>query len=459
MEDFNNRSRKDRKKSRSVWPIFFLVLCFGFAAAAGAMLASSGLFDSSGKQNLISKSDRENKETQLIKAKDKTTILVLGVDIREDDVGRSDTMMIATVDPKLDKASLLSVPRDTRVRITGHGFDKINAAFAYGGEPLAEKTVENFLGIDIDHYVIVNVKSFVKIIDAIGGLDIDVEKRMYYEDPWDDDGGLIIDLYPGKQHMDGKTAVTYVRYRDEEGDIGRIHRQQKFMEACMDKIVSPEIVTKIPAVVREVVEAIDTDMTFRQMLEIAGALKAAQANGLQTEMVPGYPLYIDGISYWIPDVEELRFAVAAGLGVSVDSDMRKRVEKDASEYHESIPSTAGEIPADGETIGRPVRNSRNSDRDTYTRRNSEDTYNNRTQENYSERRNSDTRQTYDESQNYERPSQNNSRYDNRSSYDDSYDSRRDSRTSAPQIERRNIPETVDDTYNDVPMRGESSGRR
>lgn len=457
MDDFNGRLRRDRKKSRSFWPMFLLVLCFAFAAAAGAMLATSGLFDS-GKQNLISKSDRENKETQLIKAKDKTTILVLGVDIREDDVGRSDTMMIATVDPKLDKASLLSVPRDTRVRITGHGFDKINAAFAYGGEPLAEKTVENFLGIDIDHYVIINTKSFVKIIDAIGGLDIDVEKRMYYEDPWDDDGGLIIDLYPGMQHMDGRTAVTYVRYRDEEGDIGRIHRQQKFMEACMDKIVSPEIVTKIPAVVREVVEAIDTDMTFRQLLEIAGALKVAQQNGLQTEMVPGYPLYIDGISYWIPDVEDLRFAVAAGLGVDVDSDMRKRVEKDSSDYRESIPSTAGEIPADGETIGKPIRNSRNSERDSYTRRNYDDTYNSRTQENYSERRNYDTenystRRDYDEPQNYERPSQNNSRYD------DSYESQRNSRESTPQIERRNIPETVDEPFDDVPTRGESSGRR
>lgn len=460
MEDFNNKSRR-QKKSRSVWPIFLLVLCFTFAAAAGAMLASSGLFDSNGKQNLISKSDRENKETQLIKAKDKTTILLLGVDIREDDVGRSDTMMIATVDPKLDKASLLSVPRDTRVRITGHGFDKINAAFAYGGEPLAEKTVENFLGIDIDHYVIINVKSFVKIIDAIGGLDIDVEKRMYYEDPWDDDGGLIIDLYPGMQHMDGKTAVTYVRYRDEEGDIGRIHRQQKFMEACMDKIVSPEIVTKIPAVVREVIEAIDTDMTFRQLLEIAGALKAAQQNGLQTEMVPGYPLYIDGISYWIPDVEELRFAIAAGLGVSVDSDMRKRVEKDSSDYRESIPSTAGEIPAGEENIGKPVRNSR----DTYTRRTYEDAYNDRISENYSERRsyderNSDTRRNYDEPQNnYERPSQNESRYDNRSNYEDSYESQRNSRESTSQIERRNIPETVDTPFDDVPTRGESSGRR
>ena len=170
----------------------------------------------------------------------------MGVDERDDDVGRSDTLMVATLDPKKDQAALMSVPRDTRVKIKGHGWDKINAAYAYGsakggpeaGEKLAQRTVEDFLGVNMDHYVVVNIQAFQKIIDAIGGIDIDVEKRMYYEDPWDDDGGLIIDLQPGMQHMDGKTAVTYVRYRDEEGDIGRIKRQQKFMKACMDKVTS-----------------------------------------------------------------------------------------------------------------------------------------------------------------------------------------------------------------------------
>ena len=102
----------------------------------------------------------------------------------------------------------------------------------------------------------IDTSSFVKIIDAIGGVDIDVEKRMYYEDPWDDNGGLLIDLYPGQQHMDGKTAVTYVRYRDSEGDIGRVKRQQAFMTACMNKVTSPEIVPRIPKIIREIIERV-----------------------------------------------------------------------------------------------------------------------------------------------------------------------------------------------------------
>lgn len=455
LENYDKR-RDKHKSNRSSWAVFILIFCFISAAAAGALLASSGLFDSDPKPKVVKNSDRENKETELIKAKDKTTILLMGVDVREDDVGRSDTLMIATVDPKLDRASLLSVPRDTRVRITGYGYDKINAAFAYGGEPLSEKTVENLLGIDIDHYVIINTKSFVKIIDALGGLDIDVEKRMYYEDPWDDDGGLIIDLYPGKQHMDGETAVTYVRYRDEEGDIGRIRRQQKFMEACLDKIISPDIVTRIPAVVREITEAIDTDMTFRQLLEIAGALKAAQTNGLQTDMVPGYPLYIDGISYWIPDVEELRFAVAAGLGVSVDSDLKKRAREAASDYSSSIPSNAREVPADGENIGKPVRSgSYDSRRDYYDDYN--DRHYERTQESSSrDRRNYDERtesRSYDETpRSSERT---NTDYDSGSiNRRESYESRR----VETQVERGDFSDRVDEPFADVPTRDNSRGR-
>ena len=355
MEKSKLPPRRTRSISRLLL-FMFLLICFIGSAVAGAMLATSGIFD--GKKKIpIAQIDREreNTSTELIKARDKATILIMGVDVREDDVGRSDTLMVATIDPKYDQASLLSIPRDTRVRIYGYGFDKINAAYAYGGEPLAEKTVENFLGIDIDHYVIVNVRSFVKIIDAIGGVDINVPKRMYYEDPWDDDGGLVIDLYPGYQHMDGKTAVTYVRYRDSEGDIGRVQRQQQFMAACMDKITSPEIIPRIPDIIREVMYAVDTDMSFRELLEIAGAVKAAQENGLVTDMVPGYPLYIDEISYWIPDVEEIRFAMAAGLGVSVDSTLRRNAERVASEYNDSIPNDAAEIPEGADNIGQAQR--------------------------------------------------------------------------------------------------------
>lgn len=343
--------RRTRKKKKSrFWTWLLVLLCFVGAAVAGAMFASSSLLD---------KTAGDAVEEGLLTAKDKSTIMIMGVDAREDDVGRSDTLMIAAVDPKRNQASLLSVPRDTRVKIPGHSWDKINAAYAYGsaksgilgGEKLAQRTVEDFLGVNIDHYVVIDTHAFQKIIDAIGGIDIDVEKRMYYEDPWDDDGGLVIDLKPGMQHMNGKTAVTYVRYRDEEGDIGRIKRQQKFMKACMDKVTSPAIIPKLPTVIKEVIGSVKTDLSFRQLLEFAGTLKEAQKNGLKTEMVPGRPLYISGVSYWIPDVEKLRTTLAETLGIQLSPSARHRLEQAAQEYERSIPANATEVPASDHSIG------------------------------------------------------------------------------------------------------------
>ena len=388
-------NNENPKPKTGIWSIILLVVCFIGAAVAGAMFAESSLFDSDKPRRKVVTADDTTEE--LIKARDKATIMIMGVDKREDDVGRSDTLMIATVDPRLDQATLLSIPRDTRVKIYGRGYDKINAAYAYGGVELAESTVENFLGIDIDHYIMIDTNSFVKIIDAIGGVDIDVEKRMFYEDPWDDNGGLVIDLYPGQQHMDGKTAVTYVRYRDSEGDIGRVKRQQAFMAACLDKVTSPEIVPRIPKILREVIDAVETDMSLRQLLEVAGALKAAQQNGLETDMVPGYPLYIDDISYWIPDVELLRISVADALGITVDPLLRERFERAAREYSNSIPDGARDVPEDDDSIGKPVRESRESrrrleDRTTVNERRTSDDYRSRSDD----RRTVDDRQTYDD---------------------------------------------------------------
>ena len=241
-----------------------VLVVFVLAAVAGAFFAQSSLLD---------KRTKEDPKEELLTATDKATIMIMGVDERSDDIGRSDTLMVATIDPVKNETSLLSIPRDTRVAIPRNGYDKINAAYAYGGEKLTQRTVEDFLGIRIDHYVIINIHAFQKIVDAIGGIDINVEKRMYYEDPWDDDGGLIIDLRPGMQHMDGKTAVTYVRYRDEDGDIGRVKRQQKFMRACVDAVTTPAILPRLPGIISSVIDSVKTDLSVRQMLEFIGTLK------------------------------------------------------------------------------------------------------------------------------------------------------------------------------------------
>ena len=370
--------RRSTKKKR-VWPYVLLGVIFIFvlAAAAGAFFAQS---------SLLSRPDRGHKE-ELLTATDKATIMIMGVDEREGDVGRSDTLMVATIDPIKNEASLLSIPRDTRVAIPRNGYDKINAAYAYGGEKLTQRTVEDFLGVRIDHYVIINTHAFQKIVDAIGGIDINVEKRMYYEDPWDDDGGLIIDLRPGMQHMDGKTAVTYVRYRDEEGDIGRVKRQQKFMRACVDAVTTPAILPRLPGIISSVIDSVKTDLSVRQMLEFIGTLKQAQAKGLRTDMVPGRPLYIEGISYWIPDMEQLRRNIVNALGISLNANERSRMERAIREYENSIPAGATEVPEGDNSIGRRV--SGDEALDTRSRKHSSSEDSSKTERKSTERKNSD----------------------------------------------------------------------
>ena len=265
-------------------------------------------------------------------------VMILGVDRRADDVGRSDTIMVTAIDMDKEKAALLSVPRDTRVKIDDEtGYEKINHAYAYGGHKLTQNAIEKLLGVSIDHYILIDTKAFARIIDAIGGVDIDVEKRMYYEDPWDDDGGLVIDLYPGEQHLDGKKAIQYVRYRDGEGDIGRIGRQQKFMKAVLAKVISPDMITRLPKLAEEVSSAVETDMSLADLLEFANIMKNVHDNGLEAQMVPGQPAYIDDVSYWIPDITDLRQLLASELDLPYTDEMAAKAQEAEDNYKKSLP--------------------------------------------------------------------------------------------------------------------------
>ena len=293
--------------------IFFLIilLIVGF-------LSDFSLFDSLERLDLLS---------------GKKNIVVMGCDIRKDDVGRSDTLFVVMLDKSKKNAALLSVPRYTRVKIKGHGWDKINAAFAYGGQKLTRETVQDFLGIKLDNYVLVDFRGFKGLVDAVGGVDINVEKRMYYYDPYD---GFEIDLRPGMQHMDGKTAMQYVRYRDEEGDIGRIRRQQKFLMALYRHIASKNIIAKIPGVSKQIMSMVKTDLSLKEMVELGNVMRdMVEKDGLKMSMVPGEPEYIDGISYWIPDIPKMRQKMADMQGVKISEKFNENTKKLEQEYKNS----------------------------------------------------------------------------------------------------------------------------
>lgn len=277
---------------------------------------------------------KPKRQAEFIAAQNKINILVLGVDERKNDKGRSDTMFVVTVDQNVGEATILSIPRDTRVKIPGRGWDKINHAYAEGGHDLSRKSVEALFGVGIDYDVVVDFAAFYKIVDAVGGIDIDVEKRMYYEDPYDN---LVINIRPGLQHMDGKTAIQYVRYRDGDGDLGRIERQQKFLKAMLAKVNSPSVIPRIPAIIREVSTAIKTDISVTDMINLAKIFSDTAKKGLKADTVPGKPAYIADVSYWLPDIVALREHMAELQGISIDEKYLVAARSLQRDYDASIP--------------------------------------------------------------------------------------------------------------------------
>ena len=268
-------------------------------------------------------------------------ILVLGVDMREGDVGRSDTIFVMSLNREDNVATMLSIPRDSRVMIPGHGWDKINHAYAYGEGKLTRRTVENLLDVKMDYLVEIESQGVVKMIDALGGVEIDVEKRMYYEDPWDDNGGLVIDLKPGKQTLDGNKAVQYVRYRDEEGDIGRAKRQQKFLAAAMDAVASPLTLFRLPRIIYACASAIETDMPMLEMIKLLPTVVIASYNGMEKIFADGEPTYICGVSYWALDTQNLRAKMARIAGESQSrASMREAARMEEAVRAEQIAEEA-----------------------------------------------------------------------------------------------------------------------
>ena len=257
-------------------------------------------------------------------------VLVVGLD-NVDGGSRTDAIALVIFDADNNAVRIASIPRDSRVYIPGKGWDKINHAYVYGGINLLRETIVNLTGMPIDYFVKINYQSFPRIIDLLGGVDIYVDKRLHYTDY---SGKLFINIPKGQQHMDGKTALGYVRFRhDPLGDIGRVQRQQKFMNIIVNKLKSPAIIPKIPALIEEAVAAVDTDLTPLEMLKLLQFANSLPSDRIRMFMAPGKSGYSKNISYWIldnvafsmqlaaklPDLETPGQPVSASVPVSVPS--------------------------------------------------------------------------------------------------------------------------------------------
>jgi LCP family protein required for cell wall assembly len=230
---------------------------------------------------------------------ERKNILIMGIDRRpgEPFISRTDTMMLASIDPESDEITILSIPRDLYVVIPGRGQERINTAFVYGsagnnpagGAQLAMQTVEYNLGVPVHDYVLVDFSAVTKGIDAIGGIDIEVPYDIY--DPTFPDMNYGYDpLYipAGLQHMDGTTALKYARTRHQDNDFQRAHRQQQVIMAVRQKLLGlglPELLRQAPFLYQQVSSGIRTDLSLDELIGLARTAAGIQSEGIRTEVL------------------------------------------------------------------------------------------------------------------------------------------------------------------------------
>ncbi|MGF9978652.1 LCP family protein [Viridibacillus arvi] len=220
------------------------------------------------------------------------SFLLLGVDERPGDVGRSDSMIVVTINPKTKTSTMVSIPRDTRVfNSMKNSYSKINAAYAYGGVEETVHAVEQFFNIPIDYYIKVNMEGFKDIVDAVGGVTVNNKFAFTLEDVF---------IPEGKQHINGHVALKYVRMRKEDplGDFGRQTRQREVISKIIEKGTELSSLVKYPKILKILEKNVQTNLTLEQLIDIQKVYKPAAQTIKQLE-IEGEGQKIDGIWYYI----------------------------------------------------------------------------------------------------------------------------------------------------------------
>lgn len=236
-------------------------------------------------------------EPVVLEQKDPFSVLMLGVDQREGDRGRSDTIIVLTVNPNNNSVKMLSIPRDTRTEIIGKGFeDKINHAYAFGEVPMAIDTVESFLDIPIDYYVQINMEGFEDIVDAVGGVTVQNDLNFSVGD---------FKFPVGEIKLSGEEALSYsrMRYEDPRGDFGRQTRQRQIIQAVIKEGASLSSLTNFSTIFATLGSNIKTNLSFDQMVDIQNNYKSV-VNSIQQMEIKSQGTKINGIYYGLVSPEE-----------------------------------------------------------------------------------------------------------------------------------------------------------
>ncbi|HZK25180.1 MAG TPA: LCP family protein [Oscillospiraceae bacterium] len=230
-------------------------------------------------------------------------VLIVGVDQRDDEPSRADTIMIMSINQLSHEAALVSIPRDSRVPIPEHGLDKINHAMQFGGLPLLRQTVENLLHIPIHYYLYTNFAGFAQMVDALGGISLEVEREIIGLA-----GQPIVEA--GPQHLTGSQALSYARFRsDAEGDFGRMRRQQQVMKAILKRLRQPASLLRLPLLTEQFAQHLRTDMSIPTLAAFARTGASQDYAKLPSVQLRGRVTTIEGISYVLLDEEALQETV------------------------------------------------------------------------------------------------------------------------------------------------------
>ncbi|SEU29023.1 LCP family protein [Paenibacillus sp. NFR01] len=331
------------KKKPLLWTLLILLLLI----AGGAAIYFSSLVNSLGDMQKegdnspfqsVANTDIQEPEAPKWEGKEPVNILLMGVDargVKKGEVPRSDTMLVASLDPVKKKFYVFSILRDTYVDVPEHGKERINTAITHGPNT-AMQAVGDLLGIPIQYYVYTDFQGFIKLVDAVGGIDYEVEKDMVYKTTADGPE-YDIDLKAGYQHLDGNKALQYVRFRhDATSDFTRTERQRGFLKAVADKVISTTSILKLPNILKQVTPYIDTNLGLDDMWKLASVGYDSSMGG--SEQIPPMDLL----------AEERTDGGASVIGVK-DEDALKQFVQDT--MADPVPSASPEASPGSDSAG------------------------------------------------------------------------------------------------------------
>ncbi|MCL9633589.1 LytR family transcriptional regulator [Bacillus zanthoxyli] len=296
------KRKSKKKKGFKIALAIILLLILGVGIYGYSVYSSvANTFNKTHEPLSREKSEKRNTGVSFEK-QDPISFLLLGVDERKGDRGRSDSLIVLTVNPKDKSMKMVSIPRDTRTEIVGKGTkDKINHAYAFGGVDMSIKTVENFLDIPIDYYVQVNMESFKDIVDAVGGVTVN-SPLSFKQDGFS--------FSKGQVSLDGEEALAYSRMRHEDprGDFGRQERQRQIIQAVIDEGASVKSLTNYGTILDAIGNNVKTNLTFDQMKDIQANYKEARTN-LEQVQIGGSGEKLNGIYYYeVPESERTKIS-------------------------------------------------------------------------------------------------------------------------------------------------------